>query len=73
MQGMGLFQDATAGTFNDRLIVAPVTAQSYSVPDVRLLGHKLRGAIKRMMDGERAPVHLSVSHDIQTRRDRSRR
>ena len=37
--------------FDDGLIVAPVTAQSYSVPDVRLLHHKLRGAIKRMLDG----------------------
>lgn len=66
MQGMGLFQDATAGTFDDSLIVAPVTAQSYSVPHVRLLNHKLRGAIKRMLDGKRTPVHLSVSRDIQT-------
>ncbi len=66
MQGMGLFQDATAGTFDDSLIVAPVTAESYSVPHVRLLGHKLRGAIKRMLDGRRTPVHLSVARDIQT-------
>ena len=65
MQGMGLFQDATAGTFDDGLIVAPVTAESYSVPHVRLLGHKLRGAIKHMLDGKRTPVHLSVSRDIQ--------
>jgi acetolactate synthase-1/2/3 large subunit len=66
MQGMGLFQDATAGTFDDSLIVAPVTAESYSVPHVRLLAHKLRGAIKRMLDGRRTPVHLGVSRDIQT-------
>jgi len=66
MQGMGLFQDATAGTYDDSLIVAPVTAESYSVPHVSLLGHKLRGAIKRMLDGGRTPVHLSVSRDIQT-------
>lgn len=65
MQGMGLFQDATAGTFDDGLIVAPVTAESYSVPDVRLLGHKLHGALKRMVDNRRVPVHLSVSHDVQ--------
>ncbi len=26
MQGMGLFQDASAGTYDDSLIVAPVTA-----------------------------------------------
>ena len=65
MQGMGLFQDATAGTFDDGRVVAPVTAQSYSAPEVGLLGHKLRGALKRMVDNKRAPVHLSVSHDVQ--------
>lgn len=66
LQGMGFFQDATAGTFDDGLIVAPVTAESYSVPDIRLLGHKLRGAIKRMLDGKCTPVHLGLSHEIQT-------
>lgn len=65
LQGMGFFQDATAGTFDDGAIVAPVTAQSYSVPDIRLLSHKLRGAIKRMVDGKCAPVHLGLSHEIQ--------
>ncbi|MCP4383152.1 MAG: thiamine pyrophosphate-binding protein [Hyphomicrobiales bacterium] len=66
MQGLGLFQDASAGTYNDGLILAPVTAESYSIPDIRMLPHKLRGAIKRMLDGRRIPVHLSIPHDLQT-------
>lgn len=64
-QGLGLFQDATAGTFNDSLVLAPVTAESYSVPDVRALPRALSGAVKRMLDGARAPVHLSIPHDVQ--------
>lgn len=66
MEGLGLFQDATAGTYNDSLILAPVTAESYSIPDIRLLPHKFRGAIKTMLDGVRVPVHLSIPRDIQT-------
>lgn len=66
MEGLGLFQDASAGTYNDSLILAPVTAESYSIPDVRLLPHKLRGAVKRMVDGVRIPVHLSIPRDVQT-------
>lgn len=66
LQGIGLFQDATAGTFDDGRILAPVTAESYSVPDVRLLPHVLRGARQRMFDGARAPVHVSLPRDVQT-------
>ena len=66
MQGLGLFQDASAGTYNDSLILAPVTAESYSIPDIRLIPHRMRGAVKRMLDGVRVPVHLSVPHDLQT-------
>ena len=65
MQGLGLFQDASAGTYNDSLILAPVTAESYSIPDIRLLPHRMSGAVKRMLDGVRVPVHLSVPHDLQ--------
>ncbi|WP_421724660.1 thiamine pyrophosphate-binding protein [Bauldia sp.] len=66
MQGLGLFQDASAGTYNDSLILAPITASSYSIPDIRLLPHRLRGAVKRMLDGRRIPVHLSIPSDLQT-------
>lgn len=65
MQGLGLFQDATAGAFNDSRILAQVTAESYSVPDVRLLRHSFREAVQRMLDGARLPVHLSLAHDVQ--------
>lgn len=66
VEGLGFFQDASAGTFNDTDILKPVTAESYVVPDVRLLHHKYRGAIKRMLDGARVPVHLSLPRNVQT-------
>ncbi|MCB1495019.1 MAG: thiamine pyrophosphate-binding protein [Bauldia sp.] len=66
MEGLGLFQDASAGTYDDSLILAPVTGESYSIPDIRLLPQKMRGAVKRMLDGVRIPVHLSIPRDVQT-------
>lgn len=66
LQGLGMFQDATAGTFDDSRIVLPVTAESYSVPDHRLLARKLKSAVRHMLDGRRQPVHLSVPQDVQT-------
>jgi len=65
MQGLGLFQDATASTYNDTEIVRPVTIQSYSSPDVRLLHPTYSRAIKSMVDGARRPAHLSISRDVQ--------
>lgn len=65
MQGLGLFQDATASTYNDVQIMAPTTVGSYSVPDIRLLRHKYRGAVKSMLDGARLPAHLTIPRDIQ--------
>lgn len=66
MQGLGLFQDATASTYNDVQIIAPTTVESYSVPDIRLLHHKYRGAVKRMLDGPRLPAHLTIPRDVQS-------
>ena len=66
VEGLGFFQDASAGTFDDDAIVRPVTAESFSVPDVRLLHHAYAGAIRRMFDGMRSPVHLSLPKDVQT-------
>jgi len=66
MEGLGLFQDATAGTYNDTQIMHTLTAESYSIPDVRLLAHKLKGAVKQMLDGPMRPVHLSLPRDVQT-------
>ena len=66
MQGLGLFQDATAGTYRDTEITRPITIQSYSIPDVRLLHHKYRFAVKSMLDGARRPAHLSIPRDVQT-------
>jgi acetolactate synthase-1/2/3 large subunit len=66
MQGLGLFQDATASTYDDVAIMAPVTVESYSIPDIRLLHHKYRGAVKGMLDGPRLPAHLTIPRDVQT-------
>jgi acetolactate synthase-1/2/3 large subunit len=65
MEGLGVFQDASAGSFDDTVIFNSITAQSYSVPDVRLLHHAYQGALRRMFDGQRAPVHLSLPKDVQ--------
>ncbi|MGI9052163.1 MAG: thiamine pyrophosphate-binding protein [Ilumatobacteraceae bacterium] len=66
VEGLGFFQDASAGTFDDTAVLRPVTAESFSIPDVRLLHHSYAGAIRRMFDGGRAPVHLSLPKDVQT-------
>ena len=66
VEGLGFFQDASAGTFDDSAVLRPVTSESFSVPDVRLLHHAYAGAVRRMFDGARTPVHLSVPKDVQT-------
>jgi len=66
MEGLGVFQDASAGTFNDTAILSAVTAESYSVPDPRLLHHRYRGAVKRMFNDLPVPVHLSLPRNIET-------
>lgn len=65
MQDLGLFQDATAGTYHDVDIMAPVTGESYSVPDIRLLHHAYQRAVNTMLDGKRLPVHLTIPRDVQ--------
>lgn len=65
MQDLGLFQDATAGTYHDVDILAPITAESYSVPDIRLLHHAYQRAVNQMLDGKRLPVHLTIPRDVQ--------
>lgn len=66
VEGLGFFQDASAGTFDDSAVLRPVTAESFSVPDVRLLHHAYAAAMRRMFDGSRAPVHLALPRDVQT-------
>lgn len=65
MEGLGKFQDASAGTFNDTALIETVTKFSYSLPDHRLLHHKYRRAIKEMFASPRGPVHLSLPRDVQ--------
>jgi acetolactate synthase I/II/III large subunit len=66
MEGLGIFQDATAGTFNDMAMLSTVTAESYSIPDPRLLHHRYRGALKRMFGDISMPVHLSLPTNVAT-------
>ncbi|MHB8895008.1 MAG: thiamine pyrophosphate-binding protein [Candidatus Geothermincolia bacterium] len=65
MEGLGAFQDASAGTFNDTALVDAVTKYSCSVPHYRLLHHKYRRAVKEMFSAPCGPVHLSLPKDVQ--------
>ena len=70
MQGVGYFQDATAGAFDDGRVLAPVTAESYSVPDVRLLPASLRVALHadvRGRSGARPSQHSDRRSDWRGR------
>jgi len=66
LEGLGIFQDATAGTFNDTGMLSTVTAETYTIPDPRLLHHRYRGALKRMFDDIPMPVHLSLPNNVET-------
>lgn len=65
LEGLGFFQDASAGTFDDTAVLGTITNESYSVPSVHLLHHRYRGGLKRMYDHRRGPVHLSLPRDVQ--------
>ncbi|MBI3924611.1 MAG: thiamine pyrophosphate-binding protein [Armatimonadetes bacterium] len=65
MEGLGSFQDASAGTIDDVSLVRSVSRWSYSVPDVRLLHHAYERALKTLFDLPGGPVHLSVPEDVQ--------
>jgi acetolactate synthase-1/2/3 large subunit len=66
IEGLGFFQDASAATYDDTAIVATVTNGSFSVPDVRSLHHRYRGALERMHDHVAGPAHLSLPREVQT-------
>lgn len=66
MEGLGAFQDASAGTVDDASMVRNVTRWSYTVPTPRLLHHSYERALKTMYDGASGPVHLSLPKDVQT-------
>lgn len=66
MEGLGAFQDASAGTLDDASLVRNVTRWSYTVPNPHLLHHSYERAVKTMFDGESGPVHLSLPRDVQT-------
>jgi acetolactate synthase I/II/III large subunit len=63
-EGRGGFQDASGESLDDVSVLAPVTAQSRTVPSPALLDPELRiAALTALRD--RAPVHLSVPLDVQ--------
>ncbi|MFO0990932.1 MAG: thiamine pyrophosphate-binding protein [Hyphomicrobiales bacterium] len=63
MEGLGQFQDASAETFNDPVLAAPVTRFSTSVDSVTNLNHIFRRALMEMAGPPSGPVHLSLPHE----------
>src|SRR5205823_13945883 len=63
MEGLGQFQDASAETFNDPVLAAPVTRFSTSVDSAKNLNHLFRRALMEMAGPPAGPVHLSLPHD----------
>lgn len=65
MEGLGQFQDASAGTFNDTEILEPITALSMSVENPKLLNRDFRKALVTMFGPPHQPVHISLPQDVQ--------
>ena len=63
-EGMGGFQDASAGGLNDIEVLKPVTGLSMSCSSKEVVPHFLRNAITHAMT-QRCPVHLSIPVDVQ--------
>ncbi|MBL8906598.1 MAG: thiamine pyrophosphate-binding protein [Rhizobiales bacterium] len=63
MEGLGQFQDASAETFNDPILAAPVTRFSTSVDSIANLNHLFRRALMEMAGPPSGPVHLSLPHE----------
>ena len=66
VEGLGMFQDASAQTSDDVEVVRTLTRYSTSVDNPRNLHHLLRRALLEMRAPSGAPVHLSVPQDAQT-------
>ncbi|MFO1314454.1 MAG: thiamine pyrophosphate-binding protein [Burkholderiales bacterium] len=65
LEGLGMFQDASAQTSDDVEVVRTLTRYSTSVDNPRNLHHLVRRALLEMRAPPGAPVHLSVPQDAQ--------
>ena len=65
VEGLGVFQDASAQTLDDVSIMRPVTRYAASVDNPRNLNHLFRRAMLELRTQPAAPVHLSIPHDAQ--------
>lgn len=66
IEGMGMFQDASAQTLNDVDLLKDITHFTSSIDNPKNLHHLLRHAIIRLLSEPKGPVHLSIPKDCQT-------
>lgn len=65
LEGLGLFQDASAQTLDDVGVMKPITLYSSSIDSPRNLRHLFRRAVVAMRGVPAGPVHLSMPIDAQ--------
>ncbi len=63
LEGVGMFQDASAQTLDDVTIMKPITRYSSSIDSPGLLSHILTRALLKLRSGPSGPVHLSLPKD----------
>lgn len=65
LEGLGIFQDASAQTLDDVSVMKPVTLYSSSIDAPGNLNHLVRRAVVAMRSIPAGPVHLSIPLDVQ--------
>lgn len=65
VEGLGMFQDASAQTLDDVEVVRPLVRYSSTIDSPRNLHHLFLRALLEMRAPPGAPVHLSVPQDAQ--------
>jgi len=64
IEGLGMFQDASAQTLDDVAVVRPLTRYSASIDSARNLPHLFKHALLQIRSRPAAPVHLSLPGDV---------